>query len=118
MFNGIHHIAIIVSSERSVDFYKKFGFKEIFRKQRENDIVVILSDYTGLKLELFVDDRHTIKAKGIEPLGLRHLSVKVDSIEEAVTSLGLETKTISTDWFDKRYCIISDPDGLPIELHE
>ena len=118
MFMGIHHIAIIVSSEKSVSFYQKLGFKETFRKQREFDTVVILKDSTGMILELFVDDRHFKINEEIEPLGLRYLSFKVDSIEDAAKSLGVEIRDINSDWFDKRYCTILDPDGLPVELHE
>lgn len=118
MFMGIHHIALIVSSENSVSFYQKLGFKETFRKQREYDSVVLLKDSTGLVLELFVDDRHSKSQEDTEPLGLRYLSFKVDSIEDAVKSIGVEISDINTDWFDKRYCTIFDPDGLPIELHE
>lgn len=118
MFKGIHHIALIVSSEICVDFYQKLGFIETFRKQREYDTVVLLEDSTGMVLELFVDDRHTKNQEDNEPLGLRYLSFKVDSIEEAAKSLGVEVSDINTDWFDKRYCTIFDPDGMPIELHE
>ena len=118
MFMGIHHIALIVSSEKSVSFYQKLGFKETFRKQREYDTVVFLNDSTGMVLELFVDDRHSKSKDEIEPLGLRYLSFKVDSIEEAAKILGVEIGDVNTDWFDKRYCTVLDPDGLPIELHE
>ncbi len=118
MFKGIHHIALIVSSEDSVNFYKKFGFNETFRKQRESDTVVLLKDNQGMVLELFVDDRHSKNKDDIEPLGLRYLSFKVENIEDAVNSLGMKISDINTDWFEKRYCTISDPDGLPVELHE
>ncbi len=118
MFKGIHHIALIVSSEKSVNFYQKLGFIETFRKQREYDTVVLLKDSTGMVLELFVDDRHSKNQDENEPLGLRYLSFNVDSIEDATKSLGVEISCFNTDWFGKRYCTISDPDGMPIELHE
>ena len=118
MFSGIHHIALIVSSENSVAFYQKLGFKETFRKQRDYDTVVLMRDSSGMVLELFIDDRHSKNLDVIEPLGLRYLSFKVDSIEDAVKCLGFNSSEINTDWFSKRYCTIFDPDGLPIELHE
>lgn len=118
MFMGVHHIALIVSSENSVNFYQKLGFKETFRKQREYDTVVLLKDSTGLVLVLFVDDRHSKCQEDTEPLGLRYLSFKVESIEDATNTLGVDIKEINIDWFNKRYCTIFDPDGLPIELHE
>lgn len=118
MFSGIHHIALIVSSEKSVAFYQKLGFKESFRKQRDYDTVILMRDSADMVIELFIDDRHSRNPDGIEPLGLRYLSFKVDSIEAALKSLELEASEINTDWFGKRYCSIFDPDGLPIELHE
>ena len=35
MITGVHHIAIISSTEKSVVFYESLGFKEKFRKSRE-----------------------------------------------------------------------------------
>ena len=38
----LHHIAIIVSSEKSLVFYKLLGFNEVFRKVRKTDTVVLM----------------------------------------------------------------------------
>ena len=118
MLKGIHHIAIIVSSEKSVYFYQKLGFEEIFRKKRDYDTVVLLKDANGTVLELFIDPNHSRRKEDTEPLGLRYLSFIVDNIEETAKNLELEVRDINMDWFGERYCFISDPDGLPIELHE
>lgn len=40
MVLGAHHLALIASSEASVEFYSKLGFTEIFRKVRAYDTVV------------------------------------------------------------------------------
>lgn len=122
LIQGIHHIAIIVSAESSVDFYKKLGFQETFRKTRNYDTVVLLSAY-GFELEIFVDPNHPERATKPENIGLRHVSLKVDSIEDTVEELkdgGLELGEVNimTDWGGKRFCYITDPDGLPVELHE
>ncbi|MCI7208182.1 MAG: VOC family protein, partial [Clostridium sp.] len=57
-----------------------------------------------------------------EALGLRHLAFKVDSVEETVkklNELGIETEPIRVDEFtDKKMTFFSDPDGLPLEIHE
>ena len=42
MIVGIHHFAIIVSYEKSVEFYTRLGFKEFFRKERAYDNVVLM----------------------------------------------------------------------------
>lgn len=119
---AIHHFAIIVSSEASVQFYIKLGFKEIFRKERSYDVVVLLSAY-GIQIEIFVDPNHPDRATKPENLGLRHLALRVLNIEETIEKLrvsGLEFESgpIMNDWVGERFCFITDPDGLPIELHE
>ena len=81
MIIGIHHIAIISSNEKSVEFYKRLGFTEIFRKNREYDIIVLLEGY-GMQLELFIDSNHPERSVNPERIGLRHLALKVDSCEE------------------------------------
>ena len=108
---GLHHIAIIVSSEKCLDFYKAFGFVETLRKERERDTVVLLKGY-GVMLEIFIDPRHP-KRLTPEPLGLRHFALKVDDIEKAARGC-----VIQTDWIGERFCFVTDPDGNQIELHE
>ncbi len=109
MVSGVHHIAIIASSEASVEFYSKLGFKEIFRKARAYDTVVLMEGY-GIKLEIFVDSNHPNIETNPERLGLRHLSLKVDSCEEMNKNINADllvrtgwektiaTRKIRTDW--------------------
>jgi len=117
MITGIHHFAIIASSEASVDFYKKLGFCETYRRERKYDTVVLLDGY-GMQIEMFVDPNHPERATNPENMGLRHLALKVEKIEETVAELGLEIGPIMSDWFGVRFAFTADPDGLPIELHE
>lgn len=112
---SIHHIAIISSSEESIEFYKRLGFDEFFRKKRNYDTVVLMRGH-GIQLEIFVDSNHPGRATEPENLGLRHIAIKVDNIEKA--SVEYQCGPIMTDWIGERYCMIKDPDGLPIELHE
>ena len=108
MVTGIHHFSIIVSSEASVEFYTKLGFKENKRIKRGYDTVVLMDGY-GIGVEFFIDPRHCRLAD--EPLGFRTLSLKVDSLD------GIEG-TVMTDWNGERYVNITDPDGNTIQLHE
>lgn len=117
MITGVHHFAIIVSSEESVMFYEKLGFKESFRRERSYDTVVLLDGY-GIQIEMFIDPNHPERATEPENLGLRPFALRIDSIEETIKELKLEPATITTDWVGLRFCNITDPDGLPIELHE
>ena len=117
MITGVHHFAIIASSEASVDFYKKLGFCETYRRERTYDTVVFLEGY-GIQIEMFVDPNHPERATNPENMGLRHLALKVNNIEETVAKLGLEIGPIMNDWVGVRFAFTADRDGLPIELHE
>ena len=124
MITAIHHIAMIVSSERSVDFYRLLGFVEAVRRTRQHDTVVIMEGH-GIQLELFVDPSHPPHAYDLEYTGLRHFALKVEgSLEEEIERLTNASKEpicfgpIVTDWAGVRLCFAMDPDGLPVELHE
>ena len=116
MIIGVHHLSIIASSEETVLFYKKLGFKEYKRIERRYDTVVILDGY-GIGMEIYVDPTHPPRERP-EPLGLRHLSLRVDKIENTVKELKLENGIIVQDWVGVNYCFINDPDGNVIQLHE
>ena len=117
MITGIHHLAIIASSEVSVNFYKKLGFRETYRNERKYDTIVLLNGY-GMQLEIFVDPNHPERATNPENKGFRHLALKVEKLEDTVKDLGLEVGPIMHDWVGIRFTFTTDPDGLPIELHE
>ena len=116
MIQGVHHFAVIASSEDSVAFYTRLGFEEFKRIERQHDTVVLLYGH-GIQLEIFVDASHPARAVP-EPMGLRHLALRVDDIEKTRQELGLETSPVMTDWVGERYCFPADPDGNKIELHE
>lgn len=116
MIQGIHHVAMIVSSEETVEFYKHLGFQETFRKMRSYDTIVLLNGH-GFELEMFVDSDHPAKEKP-EPLGLRHFALKVDNIEATAQELNIAVGEIMLDWVGKRFCFVSDPDGNAVEMHE
>ena len=117
MITGVHHFAIIASSEASVDFYQKLGFQETYRTERKYDTVVLLHGH-GVQIEIFVDPNHPERATNPENMGLRHLALKVEKIEDTAKKLGLEIGPIMNDWVGVRFAFTADPDGLPIELHE
>ncbi|MBP3819179.1 MAG: VOC family protein [Butyrivibrio sp.] len=115
MITGVHHIAVISSTEKSVEFYNRLGFKEIFRKSREYDTIVLLEGY-GIQLEMFIDPNHPERSANPERIGLRHLALKVSSCEEM--SMKFKCGPIKKDWQGVNFCYTEDPDGLPIEFHE
>ena len=119
----MHHIAIIVSSEKSLMFYNLFGFKEIFRKVRKADTVVLMEG-NGIQLEIFIDPIHPDHTEP-EPYGLRHFSLQVkDTLDKEIEYIrsesteSLNVSPIMEDWTGVRFCFISDPDGTKIELRE
>ena len=116
MILGIHHFSIIASSEESIDFYKKLGFMEERRIEHSYDMVVLMSGY-GIGLEVFIDASHPVREKP-EPQGLRNISFRVDDVEKTVRDLGLNDVQIHTDWFGNRYFVITDPDGIIVQLCE
>ena len=117
MINGVHHFAIIASSEKSIEFYKQLGFRETFRKERAYDTVVLLSGY-DIQLEMFIDPNHPPRATKPENLGLRHLALHVDNIERTAGEFNIQIDNTMNDWTGIRFAYIYDPDGLPVELHE
>jgi glyoxylase I family protein len=123
--NSIHHIAIIVSNyEVSKDFYvNKLGFeilRENYRKERDSyklDLKIGNSE-----IELFSMPSAPDRPSYPEACGLRHLAFKVNNIEEIIKELnqkGIVTEPIRIDEYsNKKFTFFSDPDGLPLELHE
>ena len=104
----LNHIAIIVSSEEGIEFYKQLGFEEKSREIRKesHDELVYLSD--GLvTLEIYKDATHPKRLTNPEAYGLRHLCFQVEDI-------GKDYKVDKKGKFKFLY----DPDGLPIEIRE
>ncbi len=122
----IHHIAIIVSNyEVSKDFYvNKLGFSVIRENYRteKKDWKLDLRVDSQTELELFAPKDPPKRPSYPEACGLRHLAFHVEDIENTVKELkdrGIECEPIRIDPFtDRKMTFFSDPDGLPLELHE
>ena len=116
MILGLDHIAIICSSEQSIDFYKHLGFEETSREDRGYDILVFLKGF-GFTLEVFIDLTHPPRVDRPEAMGLRHLALWVDSVEDTLKNLEINVEPIRIRE-GKHFTFLKDSDGLPIELHE
>jgi len=123
--NSIHHVAIIVSNyEVSKNFYVNIlGFKiirENYRKERNSYKLDL--EIGNSELEIFSMTECPERLTRPEACGLRHLAFYVDNIEEVITELnskGIATEPIRIDdYTGKKFTFFSDPDGLPLELHE
>lgn len=123
--NSIHHIAIIASNYNvSKNFYVNIlGFeilRENYRKDRNSyklDLKIGDSE-----IELFSMPSAPDRPSYPEACGLRHLAFSVQNIEEIISELnsnGIATEPIRIDEYTgRKFTFFSDPDGLPLELHE
>ena len=111
----LDHIALIVSKEENLAFYKKLGFIEKNRIERGYDTVVFMEN-NSIVLEIFIDSNHPARVTNPEARGLRHFCLVVEDLDEVVKSV--ECEEIRTDWFGRRFTFTKDPDGQPIELKE
>lgn len=121
----VHHIAIIGSDYRkSRHFYVDLlGFhviRENFREERGDYKIDLQLD--DLELELFIIPNCPKRPSYPEAYGLRHLAFHVESVDKMVTELaekGIETEPVRIDpYTNKKMTFFSDPDGLPLEIHE
>jgi glyoxylase I family protein len=122
----IHHIAIICSDyDRSKHFYVNLlGFPIICETYREARQSYKLDLQVGenAQIELFSFPNPPDRVSSPEACGLRHLSFKVDDLDEIVADLNakeIPTEPIRLDELTgKRFTFFKDPDGLPLELYE
>ena len=123
--NTIHHIAIICSDkEEALHFYHDLlGFpviRENFRPERD-DWKIDLKLNDAIELELFIMKDHPERPSP-EAYGLRHIALRVPSVDEMVKELegkGIPCEPVRMDMFTgEKMTFFHDPDGLPIEIHE
>lgn len=114
---SIHHIALIASSRRTVEFYEQLGFsvERVILREAKGDTVVLMSSDGGW-LEIFIDPSHPPRPEGKEPLGIRHFALSVDDLDSAAARFG--GQPVGRDWAGVRYTVIRDPDGVAVELRE
>lgn len=114
----LNHIAIIITKEENLEFYRLTGFEEYWRTERKNDKVVLMRS-GDIALEVFIDPSHPQRASGPEQNGLRHFAISVGDVEAVREKLAAyEPEEIRTDWFGKKFFFVKDPDGQPMEFKE
>lgn len=130
MFN-ISHVAISVTDiDKSMEFYKKFGFKEFKSWKAEDDSIKInMLKLNDIVLEIFCYKEY-IKlpetAKTTETdlpvLGTKHFALGVNDIEKAkkfvIQNNICQNVDIKKGRLGKQYFFISDPDGILVEIIE
>lgn len=83
---ALDHIAIIISKEENIRFYVRLGFEEIRRIIRAYDTVIFMKN-GNVVLEIFVDPNHPDRLTKPESLGIRHIALTVDSLDDVVKNL-------------------------------
>lgn len=123
---GVDHVAIICSDyPRSKRFYTQIlglpVVSETLRAERGSyKLNLALPD--GAEIELFSFPAPPARVSRPEACGLRHLALRVLSVERAVQALasrGVVCEPIRVDELTGgSFTFFADPDGLPIELYE
>lgn len=130
MFN-LNHIAISVTNmERSIESYKKFGFKDFKSwKAEDESIKITMLKLNNTVLEIFCYKEYkelpeTAKstATDLPVLGTKHFALGVENIEEAkkfvLENNICESIDIKTGRLGKAYFFINDPDSILVEIIE
>lgn len=127
LVQGVHHVAVIASDiERSKRFYiQTLGchvLAEDFRAARNSWKVDLAIPGCNVALELFTFPGAPPRPSTPEALGLRHLALRVRSVEAFVAhlaALAVPAEPIRTDAATgKRFTFFKDPDALPLEVYE
>ncbi len=121
---GLHHIAILASGRaQTLAFYEALGFtvtENHVRPERNDEIIFM--EQAGVVLEIFISAGNPPRVSYPEAYGLRHVAFRVEDVaaaREDLISKGYAPQALRQDTFtgDAMF-FVTDPDGLPIEIHE
>lgn len=130
MFN-VNHVAIsVTNSERTIEFYKRFGFKEFKEWKAEDESIKInMLKLNNTVLEIFcykeyreLPETANTTATDLPVLGTKHFALGVEDIEKAkefvIKNNICQDVDIKRGRLGKEYFFIKDPDGILVEIIE
>lgn len=128
---GLQHIGIPVSDlDRSVEFYKRFGFKRVLTskvEEKEGTVKVAMMQHEKLIIELYQlygEELETLKSRSDGHVD--HIAFNVKDIDKAfkeIKAAGFETiedKPVFLDFWENgcKYFAIRGPGGEKLEFNE
>lgn len=130
MFN-VNHIAIsVIDNKESIEFYKKFGFKEFKKWKAEDESIKIdMLKLNDTVLEIFCYKEYTkmpetakSTATDLPVVGTKHFALGVENIEKAkefvIKNEIANDIEIKVGRLGKPYFFIKDPNGILVEIIE
>ncbi|MBR5340899.1 MAG: hypothetical protein IK151_03125 [Erysipelotrichaceae bacterium] len=117
---SINHVALIISKEECLDFYKLLGFREVSRQFRKdkNDYLIMMENKTAV-LEVFLKDDAPLRLCKPEAYGCRHIAFDVDNVDEVLEVLkDYEAQPIRFTESGRRFVFVNDSDNQPVEFLE
>ena len=126
MFN-ICYVAIS-NMNRSVEFYKRFGF-ENYKEYRDDNLEIKTLKLNNMILEIFcykkydkMPENSKELSSDLKTIGTKHFALCVDSIEEGkkfvIENKIKDSVEILSGRLGKNYFFIKDPDGILVEIIE
>lgn len=128
---GLQHIGIPVSDlDRSVEFYKRFGFKRVLSskvEEKEGTVKVAMMQHEKLIIELYQLYGSELEALKTRSDGhIDHIAFNVKDIDKAfkeIKAAGFETiedKPVFLDFWENgcKYFAIRGPNGEKLEFNE
>lgn len=130
MFN-VNHVAIsVINNKETIEFYKKFGFKEFKKwKAKDESIKIDMLKLNDIILEIFCYKKYTELpdtaksiATDLSVIGTKHFALGVENIEQAKEFVIKNEITkdieIKVGRLGKPYFFINDPNGILVEIIE
>lgn len=130
MFNIAHVTISVTNIEKTLEFYKQFGFKEFKAWNAEdNSLKIRMLKLNDMLLEIFcyknysnLPDTATSTATDLPVLGTKHFALGVTNIEKAknwvINNKLADEIVINVGRLGKPYFFIKDPDGILVEIIE